>query len=92
MSTRSLIQKLADNSEMENSQNKRHAKLSEFTVAHKFIFPVLMNSFPNPSYDNFNPLKFEFQPVLLIISVEVKIWLSTINHCVPRLIFVVRLK
>ena len=32
MSTRSRIQELANNSEIENSRNKSHAKISEFTV------------------------------------------------------------
>ena len=36
MSTRSRIQSFAYNSEIENSQNKSHAKISELTVLLKY--------------------------------------------------------
>ena len=43
MDTHSRIQEFANNSEIEKSQNKSHAKISEFTVAKMFKNLLLQN-------------------------------------------------
>ena len=59
MDTHSRIQELANNSEIEKSRNKSHAKISEFTVAahpaymfswymYKYLSVILV--FPTPRF------------------------------------------
>ena len=83
MDTHSRIQELANNSEIENSRNKSHAKISEFTVsqtiASKFdfrTFSIFYNLFQT-GVDR----KMKFQINFLRIAVKKMPYFQIFEKC-----------